>query len=88
MDSLTVKAGIEFLAARDARAVIADWQRWLAEEKRVSPHTFDADSRDLAAFLTFLAAPVDPVRAAGRPPQRWRATMCRGDNRPNCRLAP
>jgi len=46
---------IDFLAAADARAAIADWQTWLADEKRVSPHTLDAYSRDLAAFLAFLA---------------------------------
>jgi integrase/recombinase XerC len=48
-------AEIDFLAAADARAAIADWQTWLADERRVSPHTLDAYSRDLAAFLTFLA---------------------------------
>ena len=46
---------IDFLAAADARAAIADWQTWLADERRVSPHTLDAYSRDLAAFLAFLA---------------------------------
>ena len=36
-----------------ARA-IDEWRRWLAYEKRASPHTIDAYSRDLGAFLTFL----------------------------------
>lgn len=36
-----------------ARA-IDEWRRWLAYEKRTSPHTIDAYSRDLGAFLTFL----------------------------------
>lgn len=30
------------------------WRRWLAEEKRASPHTLDGYGRDLAAFLGFL----------------------------------
>lgn len=32
----------------------ADWQRWLADEKRCSPHTCAGYRRDLSAFLTFL----------------------------------
>ena len=42
-------------AAPDAAAAVADWWRWLAEERRTSPHTLDAYGRDLAAFLAFLA---------------------------------
>ena len=33
---------------------IDDWRRWLTHEKRASPHTIDAYSRDLAGFLSFL----------------------------------
>ena len=31
------------------------WRRWLADERRSSPHTLDAYGRDLAAFLAFVA---------------------------------
>jgi len=48
-------AEIDFLAAADARAAIADWQRWLAQEKRASVHTLDAYGHDLATFFAFLA---------------------------------
>jgi integrase/recombinase XerC len=34
---------------------VADWQRWLADERRCSPHTCDAYARDLDGFLRFLA---------------------------------
>jgi integrase/recombinase XerC len=43
-----------FSASRDLAAAIDDWQRWLKTERRVSAHTFDAYTRDLAAFLTFM----------------------------------
>ncbi len=33
---------------------IDDWRRWLIHEKRASPHTIDAYSRDLGGFLAFL----------------------------------
>lgn len=36
-----------------ARA-IDDWRRWLTHERRASPHTIDAYSRDLGGFLAFL----------------------------------
>ncbi|MTJ82123.1 MAG: tyrosine recombinase XerC [Telmatospirillum sp.] len=39
-------------ALRDA---VASWRRWLADERRASAHTLDGYSRDLAAFLGFLA---------------------------------
>ncbi len=41
--------------APDLAAALADWQRWLASERRVSPHTFSAYTRDLADFLAFLS---------------------------------
>jgi integrase/recombinase XerC len=34
--------------------VIDDWRRWLTHEKRASPHTIAAYSRDLGGFLAFL----------------------------------
>ena len=46
---------IGFPAAADLVAAVARWQAWLADERRASPHTIDGYSRDLAAFLTFLA---------------------------------
>jgi integrase/recombinase XerC len=41
-------------AAPDLAAAMADWQAWLREEKRASPHTCLAYRRDLAHFLAFL----------------------------------
>jgi integrase/recombinase XerC len=46
---------IGFPAKADLQAAIADWQAWLAHEKRASPHTLDAYRRDLVQFLRFLA---------------------------------
>lgn len=46
---------IAFSAAEDALVAIADWQRWLADERHGSAHTLDAYSRDLALFMGFLA---------------------------------
>jgi integrase/recombinase XerC len=42
-------------AAPDLAAAIRDWQAWLRDEKRASPHTCLAYRRDLAHFLAFLA---------------------------------
>ena len=44
------------------RVAIRQWLGWLANERRASPHTLDAYSRDLAAFVDFLAEHL------GRPP--------------------
>lgn len=41
---------------------IDEWRRWLSHEKRASRHTLDAYSRDLGAFLSFLA-----VHLGGQP---------------------
>ena len=41
--------------APDLAALAADWRRWLAHEKRVSPHTLTAYETDLLAFFRFLA---------------------------------
>ena len=47
-------SALGFSAAADLQAALADWQRWLLLEKRVSPHTLEAYRRDLATFLSFL----------------------------------
>lgn len=47
-------SGVSFSAGPGLAAAIADWQRWLKSERRVSEHTFDAYVRDLAAFLGFM----------------------------------
>lgn len=46
---------VHFAAAPALVAAARRWQAWLAYERRVSPHTLDAYSRDLASFLAFLA---------------------------------
>ena len=43
-----------FLAKRDTKDAIEDWQRWILDERKSSIHTLAAYSRDLAAFLDFL----------------------------------
>lgn len=43
-----------FSAAPDLSRALGDWQRWLADERRVSDHSFAAYSRDVSAFLDFL----------------------------------
>ena len=54
MVAAAVSPAISFSADRDLGAAVADWQRWLKSERRVSEHTFDAYARDLAAFLHFM----------------------------------
>lgn len=44
-----------FIGAGDTQALIAEWRAWLEAERRASAHTVDAYSRDIAAFLHFLA---------------------------------
>jgi integrase/recombinase XerC len=44
-----------FAATPKLRDAIAAWHDWLGIERRYSPHTLAAYSRDLAAFLAFLA---------------------------------
>ena len=48
-------ADVSMLAAPDLQSRVAEWQAWLAHERRLSPHTLDAYSRDLADFLAFEA---------------------------------
>ena len=49
-------------AAADVAAAYGDWRRWLAAERRASPHTLDGYGRDLATFLAFV------TDHAGAPP--------------------
>ena len=49
-----LKAASLIAAAPDLAAAIRDWQAWLRDEKRASPHTCLAYQRDLAHFLAFL----------------------------------
>jgi integrase/recombinase XerC len=44
----------DFLAKRDTKDAIEDWQRWILDERKSSVHTLSAYSRDLSAFLEFL----------------------------------
>ncbi len=51
-----VRSGETLIAAApDLQAALRDWQAWLREEKRASPHTCLAYQRDLAHFLAFTA---------------------------------
>jgi len=36
-------------------AALDRWRRWLADERRLSPHTLDGYGRDIATFLAFLS---------------------------------
>jgi integrase/recombinase XerC len=45
---------IRFSAANDTHRAIEDWRGWIADERRLSAHTLDGYSRDLAAFFDFL----------------------------------
>ena len=48
-------ASLENLIADEpGRQALRDWHAWLYAERRVSPHTLSAYTRDLAAFLKFL----------------------------------
>ena len=47
LDGLAGDAGLQ--------SALRDWIRWLRDERRSSPHTVDAYTRDLSGFLTFIA---------------------------------
>lgn len=47
---------IGFSAATDTLEAIRDWQRWISAERRLSDHTLDAYSRDIASFFAFLTS--------------------------------
>ena len=68
-------------AAPDLAEALAAWRRWLEDERRLSPHSLDAYSRDLAAFLAFLtdhlgAAP-GLAALSGLQPADFRAYLAR-----------
>ncbi len=46
---------IHFPAYPDLLSAIESWRHWLAEERRVSPHTLDGYCRDLSSFCHFLS---------------------------------
>jgi integrase/recombinase XerC len=48
---------IRFDAAPDLLTALEDWRLWLTAERRMSPHTVAAYSRDVASFLKFLRTP-------------------------------
>lgn len=49
------EAGLDSFEGNSAlAAAVAEWRGWLAYEKRASPHTIAAYSRDLGGFFSFL----------------------------------
>lgn len=48
-------AGIALPAEPALNRAVDEWRQWLGVERNCSPHTLDGYSRDLAAFLGFLA---------------------------------
>lgn len=68
-------------AAPDLLAAVESWQDWLRSEKRASPHTLDAYTRDLDAFLAFLAGhlggPPGLAELAALRPADFRAWLAR-----------
>lgn len=67
---------VGFAAAPDAAAQLEAWRTWLKHERRASAHTIDGYTRDLAAFLAFVA------EHRGAPPTlRDLAGLDRGDFR-------
>ena len=52
---LTAKPALDTVVAPALAKAVGRWQRWLADERRCSPHTCAAYGRDLDAFLRFLA---------------------------------
>jgi len=50
-----MKSEIKYNASREIKQLITQWQSWLLNERRYSPHTLDAYSRDLSGFFDFAA---------------------------------
>lgn len=53
-----MKQEIKYNADAPTAALIADWLKWLKDERRYSPHTLDAYARDFAAFSAFFPKPL------------------------------
>lgn len=72
---------IAFTCEPSLAVAIADWRDWLASERRLSPNTLDAYSRDLAGFLSFLAGhlggPPNLVDLEALKPADFRAWLAR-----------
>ena len=45
---------VYFCGDEELKNLITSWLNWLLQEKRMSPHTIDGYSRDLASFLGFI----------------------------------
>lgn len=73
--------GPEYGLGPDLRSAIDDWMRRLGDERRASPHTLAAYSRDLAKFLAFLrdhlGAPPDLADLATLEPRDLRSFLAR-----------
>lgn len=50
-----MKSEIKYNVSREIKQLIVQWQSWLLNERRYSPHTLDAYSRDLSGFFDFAA---------------------------------
>lgn len=78
---MVAAAPILIAAAADLSDAILLWQRWLADERRLSKHSLDAYGRDVAAFLTFLTGhlgqSVDLAALAALQPADIRAFLAR-----------
>ena len=57
-----MKTEIRYKASPEVLELVKRWQSWLRDERRYSPHTLDAYSRDLSDFFEFTA------RYLNRPP--------------------
>lgn len=75
------RADIAFLCEPSLTQALADWHDWLSSERRLSPNTLDAYSRDLAGFLAFLAGhlggPAGLADLAALKPADFRAWLAR-----------
>jgi integrase/recombinase XerC len=72
---------IGFAADETVAAAARDWLSWLGDQRRASRHTVDGYTRDLAAFLVFLAEhlgqPPDAAALAGLSPADFRGYLAR-----------